>query len=175
MLPSVTPIRLPHLSDNRFPTLQQQPLLARLTRAFALLACLLGSTVILGSPVIPAPLAMAQDEPEVPVIKPSEAAQHVDKQVIVEFEVASSSLLKERDMCFLNSLKDHRQEDNFSVVLRKAGLKAFADKEIEDPAKHFLKKKVRVEGKVEIYKEKPQIVVTKFEQLKVVGVRPDDE
>jgi DNA/RNA endonuclease YhcR with UshA esterase domain len=117
----------------------------------------------------------AQDSTELPVIKPSDAAQHVDKQVIVEFEVASSSFLKERDMCFLNSLKDHRQEDNFSVVLRKAGLKVFADKEIEDPAKHFLKKKVRVEGKVELYNKKPQIVVTKFEQLKVVGVRPADE
>lgn len=121
-----------------------------------------------------APVA-AQDSTELPVIKPSDAAQHVDKQVIVEFEVASSSFLKERDMCFLNSLKDHRQEDNFSVVLRKAGLKVFADKEIEDPAKHFLKKKVRVEGKVELYNKKPQIVVTKFEQLKVVGVRPADE
>jgi hypothetical protein len=121
------------------------------------------------------PLATAQDSTEVPVIKPTDAAQHVDKQVIVEFEVASSSLLKERDMCFLNSLKDHRQDDNFSVVLRKPGLKAFADKEIEDPAKHFLKKKVRVEGKVELYNKKPQIVVTKFEQLKVVGVKPEDE
>jgi hypothetical protein len=120
-------------------------------------------------------LAAAQDSTDLPVIKPSDAAQHVDKQVIVEFEVASSSLLKDRDMCFLNSLKDHRQDDNFSVVLRKAGLKAFADKEIEDPAKHFLKKKVRVEGKVELYNKKPQLVVTKFEQLKVVGVRPEDE
>lgn len=120
-------------------------------------------------------LVSAQESTELPVIKPSDAAQYVDKQVIVEFEVASSSLLKERDMCFLNSLKDHRQDDNFSVVLRKPGLKAFADKEIEDPAQHFLKKKVRVEGKVELYNKKPQIVVTKFEQLKVVGVKPDGQ
>jgi hypothetical protein len=169
MLLSLNPADLVRPSDNGSSAPQAPQRLARLGRGLVLLACLLGSTLI------PAPLAFAQNEPEVPVIKPSEAAQHVDKQVIVEFEVASSSLLKERDMCFLNSLKDHRQEDNFSVVLRKAGLKAFADKEIEDPAKHFLKKKVRVEGKVEIYKEKPQIVVTKFEQLKVVGVRPDDE
>lgn len=134
---------------------------------------LLGFLVLIAA-VWVAPVA-AQDSNELPVIKPSDAGQHVDKQVIVEFEVASSSFLKDRDMCFLNSLTDHRQEDNFSVVLRKAGLKVFADKEIVDPAKHFLKKKVRVEGKVELYNKKPQIVVTKFEQLKVVGVRPADE
>ena len=42
-------------------------------------------------------------EPEVKVIKPSEAAEHVGKKVQVEMIVESSSLLKDRDLCFLNS------------------------------------------------------------------------
>jgi len=119
-------------------------------------------------------VCFVQDPETTPVIKPGDATEHVNKTVIVEMEVASSSLLKDKDMAFLNSLKDHRADDNFSVVFRKAGLQAFKDKEIEDPAKHFLSKKIRVEGKVELYNKKPQIVVTKFEQIKVVGVKPED-
>ncbi len=114
-------------------------------------------------------------EPEAPpVIKPSEAAKHVNKTVIVEMEVESSSFLKDKELCFLNSLKDHRSADNFSVVIRKEGLKIFKDNKVEDPAKHYLKKKIQVEGKVELFKEKAQIIVEKFEQLKVVGVRPEE-
>jgi DNA/RNA endonuclease YhcR with UshA esterase domain len=114
-------------------------------------------------------------EPEAPpVIKPSEAANHVDKTVIVEMEVESSSFLKDKELCFLNSLKDHRSEDNFSIVIRKEGLKAFKENKIEDPATHFLKKKIQVEGKVELFKKKPQIIIEKFEKLKVVGVKPEE-
>ncbi|MDP1563462.1 MAG: hypothetical protein Q8M16_18935 [Pirellulaceae bacterium] len=114
-------------------------------------------------------------EPEsTPVIKPAEAVNHVNKTVIVEMEVEGSSFLKDKELCFLNSLKDHRSKDNFSVVFRKEGLKVFKDNKIEDPAAHFLKKKIRVEGKVELYKDKAQIIVEKFEQLKVVGVRPEE-
>jgi len=115
-----------------------------------------------------------QDPESPPVIKPGDAAQYADKTVIVEMEVESSSLLAEKELGFLNSLKDHRSGDNFSVVLRKAGLKSFKDNQIDDPAKHFLKKKIRIEGKVELYNKKPQILVTKFEQIKVVGVRPGE-
>ncbi|MBL8892327.1 MAG: hypothetical protein JNL67_20295 [Planctomycetaceae bacterium] len=114
-------------------------------------------------------------EPEAPpVIKPSEAANHVNKTVIVEMEVESSSFLKDKELCFLNSLKDHKAEGNFSAVLKKEGIKACQDNKIDDPAKHYLKKKVQIEGKVELFKDKPQIVVSKFEQLKVVGVKPEE-
>lgn len=113
-------------------------------------------------------------EPEVKVIKPSEAAEHVGKKVQVEMIVESSSLLKDRDLCFLNSEKDHRSEKNFSVVLRKEGLADCADHEVEDPAKHFAKKKLRVEGKIELYRDRPQLIVSKFEQIKVVGVPIED-
>jgi DNA/RNA endonuclease YhcR with UshA esterase domain len=118
--------------------------------------------------------SLIQEPEATPVIKPSEAANHVNKTVIVEMEVESSSFLKDKELCFLNSLKDHRSEDNFSVVLKKEALKVFKDNKIEDPAKHYLKKKIQVEGKVELFKDKPQIVLEKFEQLKVVGVRPEE-
>jgi hypothetical protein len=114
-------------------------------------------------------------EPEAtPVIKPADAAKHVNKTVIVEMEVEGSSFLKDKELCFLNSMKDHRSEDNFSVVLRKEGLKVFKENKIDDPAKHFLKKKIQIEGKVELFNKKPQIIVEKFESLKVVGVRPEE-
>jgi len=113
-----------------------------------------------------------QDQDSPPVIKPEQAGQHANQTVIVEMEVKSSNFLKDRDMCFLNSLADHRGEDNFTAVLRKAGLEAFKKEDIDDPAKHFLKKKIRVQGKIELYNKKPQIVVEKFDQIKVVGIRP---
>jgi DNA/RNA endonuclease YhcR with UshA esterase domain len=118
--------------------------------------------------------SFCQDPESPPVVKPEDAAQHVNKTVIVEMEVASSSFLKDRELCFLNSLKDHRSEKNFSVVLRKEGLQSCQENGVEDPAKHFLKKKVRIQGKVELYNKKPQIIVTQFEQLKVVGIRPEE-
>lgn len=117
---------------------------------------------------------LLQESEAPPVIKPSEAANHVNKTVIVEMEVESSSFLRDKEVCFLNSLKDHKAESNFSAVLKKEGIKACQDNQIDDPAKHFLKKKIQVEGKVELFKDKPQIVVSKFEQLKVVGVEPEE-
>ncbi len=114
------------------------------------------------------------DEPK--EIKIDDAAKHKGEQVVVVMSVKSSSLLDGKDICFLNSHKNHRDEKNFSIVLRKEGLKAFADKEIADPSKHFRNKKIQIKGKVEEYKGKYQIIVTKFDQIKTLAVEiPEDE
>lgn len=112
---------------------------------------------------------------ELKEIQPEDAGKHMGQKVEVVLTVASSSLLKDRDLCFLNSKKNHRDEKNFSVVFRKEGLKEFAAKKIEDPAKHFRNKKVKVTGKIEEYNGKPQIMVTKFEQIKTLAVVVEKE
>lgn len=107
---------------------------------------------------------------ELKEIPPAEASRYQEKSIAVVMEVASSSFLRDRDLCFLNSMKNHRDDKNFTVVLRKEGIKAFAEKDIKDVAKHFRNKKIRVTGKVEMYKGKPQIIVTKFQQIRTLAV-----
>ncbi|GEM_PF-1996824 len=112
---------------------------------------------------------------ELKEIKPSEAKDFIDKKVVVVMEVQGANFMKDKDICFLNSLKNHRDEKNFTVVLRKEGLASFAENKVEDPAKHLLNKMVKVTGKIADYKGKLQIVIEKFEQIKVNGVKPKEK
>lgn len=112
---------------------------------------------------------------EVKEVKLEQAAEHVGQKVAIEFEVKSSSMLKDKEICFLNSLKDHKSEKNFSVVIKGDALKLFAAEKIDDPSKHYKGKKIKVTGKIEEYKGKPQIVIEKFDQVEIVGVKPDGE
>lgn len=120
-------------------------------------------------------MASLVGQEELKEIQAEDAGKHMGQKVEVVLTVAGSSFLKDRDLCFLNSKKNHRDEDNFSVVFRKEGLKAFAEKKIEDPAKHFRNKKVKVTGKIEEYNGKPQIIITKFEQIKTLAVVVEKE
>ena len=104
------------------------------------------------------------------VVPLEDIAQHVGEQVAVEMVVQSSRMLESGKFCFLNSKKSYTDKDNFTVSIRGAALREFAAKEIEDPAEYYLKKKIRVRGKVTLYKEKPQIVVDSPEQIVMIVV-----
>ena len=89
----------------------------------------------------------------------------VGETVTLEMEVKRTG--GAGDLIFLNSLDDFRDKKNFTVVLTKA----YQDKEkdIKNPRQYFRGKKIRVNGKVESFRETSQIKVSDPKQIKVVG------
>ena len=75
--------------------------------------------------------------------------------------------MEEAGRCYLNSRKDFRDDENFTVVIFSEGLESFADAGIADPAKQFRGKTIRVTGTVELYKDKPQIKVERADQIEL--------
>jgi len=109
-------------------------------------------------------VALADDAPR--PITPEEAAKKVDQQVLVEMEVKSSAL---RDgNCFLNSEKDFKDAKNFTLFIGKDAVAKFKEAKIDDPAEHFKGKAVQAKGKVKLYKEKPEIILTGPDDIKIV-------
>lgn len=106
---------------------------------------------------------------ELPVIKPEEAGDHIDKECIVEFEVKAGRVIQDKKVGFLNSNRDHREEGTFTVFLGQKGLQAFKDqRKIENPAAEFVGKTIRVKGKIALHKGKPEIEVEDPDQIELV-------
>lgn len=101
-------------------------------------------------------------------IPPEEAASRAGKACTVEMTVRSSRHLDDKEMCFLNSSKQHRDADNFTVVIFKTGLERLTEAGIEAPAEHFSGRTIRVRGVVQLRNEKPQIVVESPTQIELV-------
>lgn len=102
------------------------------------------------------------------VIDDAAAADHVGEECVVEIVVRAARTLDDAGMCFLNSRKDRREEGNFTAVIFKGGLERFKAAGIEDPANHFLDRRIRVRGVIATHKERPQIVVDEPAQIEVV-------
>ena len=112
-------------------------------------------------------------------IPPQEALSHVGEECTVEFVVENGRKLDDKDVCFLNSLKDHREKGNFTAVIFRAGLARFAADGVANPADEFLGKTIRVSGLVAERSGQAQIVVESPTQIEVVEaaepVSPDDQ
>lgn len=98
-------------------------------------------------------------------VTPEEAAKMVGKEVTVEFKVQATG--GAGTMVFLNSETDRNSPKNFVVVLQKSAVDELAKEKIDKPRDHYKGKTVLVTGKIELYREKPQIKVTKASQIKV--------
>jgi DNA/RNA endonuclease YhcR with UshA esterase domain len=70
--------------------------------------------------------------------------------------------------CFLNSEKDFRDPKNLTLFIDKDALAKFKEAKIDDPAAHFKGKTVHVEGKVVLYRDRPEIKVSGPDAIKVV-------
>jgi DNA/RNA endonuclease YhcR with UshA esterase domain len=110
----------------------------------------------------------AQEEPK--VVTPDAAARLVNQQVTVEMAVKSA--VTRDGVCFLNSHENFRDAANFTIFIGRELVTKFKDAKIEDPAAHFKGKVVRVKGKVTQYREKPQISLTKPEEITIVEKKP---
>ena len=91
-------------------------------------------------------------------IAADEACQHVGKLCCVTMDVAGGRLLN-TSRCFLNSERDHLDENNFTAVILGPGLRRFERAGVDDPFNLFMGKAVRVTGVISLHKDKPQIVV----------------
>ncbi len=101
-------------------------------------------------------------------ISAADAADHVGEECTVELTVRAARSLADKDMCFLNSSRNRRDDGNFTVVIFKAGLARFKDAGIENPALHFLDRTIRVRGTVAEFKGSAQIVVDDPAQIELV-------
>lgn len=102
------------------------------------------------------------------VLDPAAARDHVGEECTIEMVVQAARKLPGKAVCFLNSHKNHRDEDNFTVVIFKAGLERLASDGIEHPAEHFLEATIRVHGVIEERDGRPQIVIDEPGQITVV-------
>lgn len=114
--------------------------------------------------LILAPAAMASDDPKPKVIPASEAKDHLDKPCIVEMTVRLSKNADKRMEYYLDSEADYHDPKNVAVVIGYDVIDAFKKAGIDDPSKHYLDKKIRVEGtpKLDAKQVKMRIVDPKF-------------
>lgn len=93
--------------------------------------------------------------------------KHLNKNVTVHYKVLSTGMSKKSGFLFLNSAKDFRADDNFTVVLKPAAQEAMKKAGIDDPRKHFTGKKIAVTGTLKLYREKPEIIVESAKQISI--------
>lgn len=133
---------------------------------FAMLVPLAGARA--DEAAAPAATAEAATPAAGPTIDDEAAAAHVGEECVVEMVVRAARTLDDSDICFLNSRKDRRDDHNFTAVIFKVGLERFRAAGIENPALHFLDRRVRVRGVIATHKDRPQIVVEDPDQIEVV-------
>ena len=103
-----------------------------------LLLALTGPGLLAAEEPAPAPAAEA--------IAVEEALAHVGEECSFEFVVETTRSIPDKNLCFLNSCRDHRDEKNFTVVIFKGGLDRLKEDGIESPAEHFEQATIRVRG-----------------------------
>lgn len=111
--------------------------------------------------------AAAEPKSSPQVILPAAVAAHVGETCTVEMQVLSSRR-GDTPIRFLNSEQDFNHPDNFTVVIFAAGLKEFKQRGIAEPERHFENKKIRVTGKIEKYRGRPQIRVDDPKQIELL-------
>ena len=109
-------------------------------------------------------IALAEDQPK--PISPAEAARKVNAEVMVRMQVKSAAL--RGGVCFLNSEEDFKNANNFTIFIDKASLAKFKEAKIDDPAAHFQGKMVQVQGKVTLYRDRPEIKLSGPDAIQVV-------
>jgi len=110
------------------------------------------------------PCALGEDQSK--PIGPAEAAKKVNEQVTLEMEVKSAMLRGTTG--FLNSEKDFRDPKNVTLFIDRDTLAKFKEAKIDDPAVHFKGKIVRVEGKVVLFRDRPEIKLSGPDAIKIV-------
>ena len=105
-------------------------------------------------------------------ISPEDARNYIDQEATVEFVVNRFGATATKDPMFLNSMEDFRDPKCFTVVIYKATAEMeFPGKDYEDIRKMFEGKRVRVRGKITIYRrgQGPQIELKSKDQIEVIG------
>lgn len=111
-----------------------------------------------------APLALQDGE-----IGPSGLAARVGQEVRLRFRVASTGKSRDGARVFLNTHENYRDRENVTVVLEMEALKKeLSDQGHEDPSVSLGGKELVAVGKIELFRDAPQVVIRKMENL-IVG------
>jgi DNA/RNA endonuclease YhcR with UshA esterase domain len=92
-------------------------------------------------------------------LSPPEAANRVNERVTVEMLVKAAKNCPHCSQIFLDSEEDHHAPNNLAVALTGTGAARFKEARIDDPARHFKGKTIRVTGVVTLKANRPQIEV----------------
>ena len=99
-------------------------------------------------------------------LTPEAAAKKVNEKCTVEMVVKSTG--KGSGVFFLNSKENYKDADNFTVFINKDGVAKLKKAKIDDSAAHYKNKTIRVTGTVKLYRDKPEIIVEKADQIRVI-------
>ncbi len=99
------------------------------------------------------------------ILKASEAIDHIGQVVTVEMTVKASKNGSGRKTYFLDSEGDYKLESNLAVLISHDDMATFREAGIDDPARHFKGKTIRVTGKVIDEENQIRIRVTRADQI----------
>jgi hypothetical protein len=94
------------------------------------------------------PLAGIDDDPKpvAKVIPAAEAKDHLDEACVIEMTVQLSKNAEPRKEYYLDSEDDFHDPKNLAIVISYDDIEAFKKAGIDDPSKHYLHKKIHVQG-----------------------------
>jgi hypothetical protein len=101
-------------------------------------------------------------------LSPLEAANRVNKEVIVEMPVKAAKSCQHCSQVFLDSEEDHDDPNNLAVAVTETGKARFKEAKIDNPAGHFKSRVIRVTGLVRVKDNRPQIEVDDPGQIELV-------
>jgi hypothetical protein len=111
-------------------------------------------------------LAPGADQPLTPV----QARKKVGDKITVEMTVRTAKdRLEKRGEIYLDSEEDFRDEKNFAVVISKSGAASLKKAGIDNPADHFLEKKIRATGTVKEADNVPRIEIDDAKQIRIAA------
>ena len=113
------------------------------------------------SPVPPASKAN-ESARDIPTVSPSEAANHVGEEVVVEGVISAVGYSARSETTFLN-MGGKYPNHTFTAVILKTAKPLFPD------ARSWEGKKVRIRGVVKEYRGKSEVVLERVEQVEVVS------
>ena len=113
--------------------------------------------------------ACAATAAEDKALTPVEARKKVGEKITVVMKVqAAKDRLEKRGEIYLDAETNFRDEKNFAVVITKAGAASLKKAGIENPADHFMDKKIRATGTVKVVDKVPRIELDDAKQIKLV-------
>ena len=116
------------------------------------------------------PLAAMGDDPKPApkVIPAAEAKDHLDEACLIEMTVQLSKNADQRKEYYLDSEDDFHDPKNLAIVISYDDIEAFKKAGIDDPSKHYLHKKIHVQGIPR--KEAQQIRVRVTDPKQITGI-----
>jgi len=101
------------------------------------------------------------------IVAAKDAKRFVGEYCTIEMDVQAASRSKKGTVWLLNSERNFRNSNNFTVMVGEALTRELAEKKGWGAAS-FVGKRVRVSGAVKVYQDRPEVVVNEMAQFVIV-------